>query len=315
MNFFAITLENISDQSFDDRRMRILSRFTEHSQERISAEQMLCVIREFTFDDGKVGAFKAVLPHVDGLDWETIIRVIEMLNFDGERFDIVSAFIERRNQYAIASDELLRLLQLFSHDDGRVHVLAMVAAHARQFGGVAKEALMATLVHNTSRERAARYLDIAQPEPQPRRTDRVSHSVGGGGAGFNMTVNGLPVFSRPGGVSGNGSFRVSNGRLFISNVEWKVHDGMWYPPDEIAHRQQAVRQPPEFDMNSLLGTDRPAHAGATNECVVCTENEKRVALVPCGHRCLCIACSKQLAMPYACPVCRAAIVSAVVVFD
>ena len=44
------------------------------------------------------------------------------------------------------------------------------------------------------------------------------------------------------------------------------------------------------------------------ECVVCADALPEVALIPCGHRCMCPACSKRcLAAPYnrrRCPICR-----------
>lgn len=69
-----------------------------------------------------------------------------------------------------------------------------------------------------------------------------------------------------------------------------------------------------FDMSSLSGADSQAAEGSSAQCLACTENEKRVAMVPCGHMCLCIACAKQLPKPYTCPLCRCAISSALNVF-
>lgn len=70
----------------------------------------------------------------------------------------------------------------------------------------------------------------------------------------------------------------------------------------------------QFDMGVLTGIDTKAADGSLKECVVCSENEKRVAMVPCGHVCVCIGCAKQLPKPYMCPLCRAAVASALVVF-
>ena len=54
---------------------------------------------------------------------------------------------------------------------------------------------------------------------------------------------------------------------------------------------------------------RDEPAGSPEEaCLVCRENEMRVALIPCGHAVLCIACSRQLAASdRPCPICRVAI--------
>lgn len=95
--------------------------------------------------------------------------------------------------------------------------------------------------------------------------------------------------------------------------------GRQSPVHDIAWQQRAVvmidNKSPEFDMSCLSGIDQKADIAQASECVACTENQKRVALVPCGHQCLCIACAKQLPKPYICPICRAAVVSALVVFN
>jgi len=36
-------------------------------------------------------------------------------------------------------------------------------------------------------------------------------------------------------------------------------------------------------------------------CVVCLENPKNCAFVPCGHMCVCYGCGQQLKK---CPICR-----------
>ena len=47
-------------------------------------------------------------------------------------------------------------------------------------------------------------------------------------------------------------------------------------------------------------------------CVVCIDNEARVACVPCGHMCLCDLDAPRVS---ACPVCRAPITHRLTVFD
>ena len=42
----------------------------------------------------------------------------------------------------------------------------------------------------------------------------------------------------------------------------------------------------------------------SESCVVCLDEAKSHALVPCGHRCVCGPCSERLAQ---CPVCRQAV--------
>lgn len=76
--------------------------------------------------------------------------------------------------------------------------------------------------------------------------------------------------------------------------------------------QKSLHAP--FDLRSLSGIDNKAQSEAL-ECVLCCTNEKKVALVPCGHRATCIACTKSLASAPHCPCCRAPITGALVVFD
>src|SRR5437868_231382 len=51
----------------------------------------------------------------------------------------------------------------------------------------------------------------------------------------------------------------------------------------------------------------------TQSCVICMTNQKVVALVPCGHTCYCIGCSKfsdGKGISTTCPICRAQVVTA-----
>jgi len=36
-------------------------------------------------------------------------------------------------------------------------------------------------------------------------------------------------------------------------------------------------------------------------CIVCSDNEKEIVFIPCGHLCCCSVCSQPLNI---CPVCR-----------
>ena len=55
----------------------------------------------------------------------------------------------------------------------------------------------------------------------------------------------------------------------------------------------------------LAMDDDAATSVATSlQCVVCMSNERAVACVPCGHKCLCEGCSKTEAVGNKCPMCR-----------
>jgi hypothetical protein len=50
-------------------------------------------------------------------------------------------------------------------------------------------------------------------------------------------------------------------------------------------------------------------------CVVCFSNEKSVAMVPCGHRCVCTACAERFSGGGKCPMCRTTLTGVIRVFD
>ena len=58
--------------------------------------------------------------------------------------------------------------------------------------------------------------------------------------------------------------------------------------------------------------DREGRSDRVTECVVCFENDARVACVPCGHMCLCVLDAPRVG---ACPICRAPIAHRLTVFD
>ena len=49
-------------------------------------------------------------------------------------------------------------------------------------------------------------------------------------------------------------------------------------------------------------------------CVICIDTAKTHVLVPCGHACVCAACSEMLGDPGLCPVCRSDVAMAMRVF-
>ena len=66
---------------------------------------------------------------------------------------------------------------------------------------------------------------------------------------------------------------------------------------------------------TLVGKDEETDL-ETQSCIICMTNKKVVALVPCGHTCYCISCSKSSGgkrLSNTCPICRAQVVTAIVV--
>ena len=56
---------------------------------------------------------------------------------------------------------------------------------------------------------------------------------------------------------------------------------------------------------NLKRAQRDASKSSTNLCVVCQDKSSRVAIVPCGHMCLCTSCSATyFTRQTSCPICR-----------
>lgn len=62
----------------------------------------------------------------------------------------------------------------------------------------------------------------------------------------------------------------------------------------------------------------PPPSEPANECVICCDARREVALIPCGHRSMCNACADQFFKAQAqrrCPVCRGKVKGSLRVFD
>ena len=67
-------------------------------------------------------------------------------------------------------------------------------------------------------------------------------------------------------------------------------------------------------LSALRAVEHPQFVTAAAEeklCVVCVEREKELALVPCGHVCLCSVCFRSVT---SCPMCRAEFTSSVRIY-
>ena len=64
--------------------------------------------------------------------------------------------------------------------------------------------------------------------------------------------------------------------------------------------------PPAETVTPPAPVPPPGVAPQTDDayCVVCLDEERECAIVPCGHRCLCAGCAARFGAGAACPVCR-----------
>lgn len=58
------------------------------------------------------------------------------------------------------------------------------------------------------------------------------------------------------------------------------------------------------DMN-VASTSKTLHRAESSDklCIICLDAEKTHVIVPCGHYCLCTACSKKITKDK-CPICK-----------
>jgi hypothetical protein len=83
--------------------------------------------------------------------------------------------------------------------------------------------------------------------------------------------------------------------------------------EEVRHGTEALQA---LEAERVVGPFMAA-AAAEKECCICLKTEvvgKLLALVPCGHRCVCDECS-ALVVGRTCPVCRTEVRQAIRVFD
>jgi len=60
-----------------------------------------------------------------------------------------------------------------------------------------------------------------------------------------------------------------------------------------------------YEINEVEGENE-------NDCIICMDQSYEVVMVPCGHYCMCEACSKQILNTTSkCPLCRQTIIMAV----
>jgi hypothetical protein len=110
-------------------------------------------------------------------------------------------------------------------------------------------------------------------------------------------------------------------------IQFPVIESVYTVDQEVHSEEQEVLQPPlpavnlsDLHQDSLPPTmlhddEETASSIATALlCCVCFANEREVALVPCGHRCLCKDCSENFPRGSKCPLCRESVAASITVF-
>ncbi len=78
-------------------------------------------------------------------------------------------------------------------------------------------------------------------------------------------------------------------------------------PGEGSIRQSAINMDEKKDIKTettKVPVKGHADDSTSNVCVLCLEEEKRLACIPCGHLATCVPCGHSLR---SCPICRTAI--------
>jgi hypothetical protein len=63
----------------------------------------------------------------------------------------------------------------------------------------------------------------------------------------------------------------------------------------------AITQEITRERTDIAETNSATNSSVINPCIICFQDEKRLACIPCGHFTACIPCSHSLRL---CPVCR-----------
>jgi hypothetical protein len=108
-------------------------------------------------------------------------------------------------------------------------------------------------------------------------------------------------------------------RRLTGYAPWRSSDPQTSGGRRRARRRTSTRFTTQLFVETT--TTRPAGSsdgshGLLAECVICMDGLQTHALVPCGHQCICDACSESLTSELAptCPACRAPVEQAIRVF-
>ena len=89
------------------------------------------------------------------------------------------------------------------------------------------------------------------------------------------------------------------------------------PPTDSPVEEQSVFEtntqaaPESLPYPSTLAT----RSATQSECVICMDAKTTHLIVPCGHKCICAQCAKEVDQTNSCPVCRQDIIMVVPVFE
>ena len=111
--------------------------------------------------------------------------------------------------------------------------------------------------------------------------------------------------------------------LVLVQSSWKKAMDMFEDEDHLGKYLQDIRSFPKpfynayfvqlrtiftawRDMVSNMTINKKDSAEETKQCVVCMSEERSHAIIPCGHKCLCIHCASNHSFNE-CPLCRATV--------
>ena len=83
----------------------------------------------------------------------------------------------------------------------------------------------------------------------------------------------------------------------------------------LRHSLELAREAFEAFPDAATEHSKPVGPPPRGCCVSCYEVHSRIAMVPCGHLCLCSACSELLPNESSCPICRAPVTQRIKIHD
>lgn len=152
----------------------------------------------------------------------------------------------------------------------------------------------------------------------------VKHTINGDrciGSGVNFTINGNDCKFAGVGHKYGGNITIGDkytihkhdiGNIYYDDNVHHISYGMDYSDHVGAKPKEKEKKKIKHMLNK--GGEDYEEDDVAYACVMCMTNANRVALVPCGHKCLCIKCTFELDS-HNCPICMKDVDNAYIVFD
>lgn len=265
MDFYELK-ESVNKVVFDNERLVLVESVMPKLTQTLTLKHIKQLLREFSFDSGKISALKLVAPKVSvccASEWiDECAEIFSEFSFGNSKVEALqllktSCIVES----SVTHDQVKNLLQKMSFGNHKLRALQVLQSLTLQFIGNrettidcftfysnkqnALAVLQGTFDENASakrrqkRSRKATWHDIGISEPiaPTSSSDCFRNTLSCSTSG--LMVNGKQVR----GVTSMSSLRQTNGELFIAGEEYVVRDNIWVPlrETEQIEKQTALR--------------------------------------------------------------------------